>query len=182
VYGIVRQAGGHVTVESRPRHGTTFRIVLPAAPNGAVAQPADTASTESMSPAAPGAAGNALLVEDNDAVRALAADALRAYGFDVTAVGSGAEALDLGDAGLHPQLLVTDVVMPGIGGIELARALRERFPDLPVLFATAHSERDPVHALAGSAPTALLPKPFTADELGSRSRVLVADARRRAVA
>ena len=175
VYGVVRQAGGHITVTSTPGHGTTFRILLPAAAGVAAAPRPDLEPRAVTAAEDAGAAGTALLVEDNDAVRALAAAALRDHGFEVIAVASGTQALVLDSIRRVPlDLLVTDVVMPGVGGIELARTLRQRYPSLPVLFATAYSDRDPVASLDGAAPTALLLKPFTAEELGAASRRLVA--------
>ena len=175
VYGVVRQAGGHITVTSEPGRGTTFRIVLPAAAGVAAAASPGAAPAATRVLTEAGTAGTALLVEDNDAIRTLAAAALRDHGFEVIAVASGTQALVLDSIRRRPlDLLVTDVVMPGVGGIELARTLRQRYPALPVLFATAYSDRDPVASLAGEAPTALLLKPFTADQLGAMSRQLVA--------
>ena len=183
VYGIVTQAGGHVTVDSTPGRGTTFRIAIPAVADEALARrPARVSgqvdaiarATETAVPVH----GTVMLVEDNDAVRELATGALRDHGFEVIVASGGAQALvSIALRRQRVDLLVTDVLMPGIGGIELARAMRDRLPDLPILFATAYSERDPIRALGGDAPSAVLAKPFTAEQLATAARRLVHESR-----
>jgi CheY-like chemotaxis protein len=126
VHGIVKQHGGDVEVSSEPGAGTTFRIFLPLA-----AQRAEPAAVEAGVPQT--ARLRILLVEDEPAVRALTGRILRRAGHDVTAASSPAEALAL-PHGPQPDLLVTDVMLPDMDGIELHHRLAERWPGLRVLF------------------------------------------------
>ncbi|GAB4257947.1 PAS domain-containing protein [Deferrisoma sp.] len=134
VYGIVTQAGGRVEVESEVGRGSTFRVVWPAA-SGAAAESAPRAAAE----AAAGDGRAVALVEDDPAVRDLAADCLRELGYRVLSFSTGEEA----EAGLAREanldLLVTDVVMPGMRGPELLRRLRRRWPELPAVFVSGHA-------------------------------------------
>jgi hypothetical protein len=127
VYGAVRQAGGCIEVRSRPGQGACFTILLPEADG----------RRETMASAPEqvrGAERLVLVVEDEDAVRLLAARALTASGFKVVAACDAEEALRrLEREHLRPELLLTDVVMPGRSGLELALRARRHLPDLPVL-------------------------------------------------
>ena len=154
-YGSVRQAGGHMQVESTLGVGTTFSVYLPCAQGG-------TSST------APGPARatrrhareTVLLVEDDSLVRALAARSLRAGGFSVLVAESGSQALGIARETPSIDLLVTDVVMPGMGGKELAAELRAKRPSLRVLYVSGYTETAVVqHGLDDG--IAFLPKPFT---------------------
>ncbi len=156
VYGLARQSGGTVRIESRPGGGTTVRVLLPMASPRAVAAPA---------PAAPAAAGpvRVLLVEDEPGVRSGLASLLSLVGFEVTAHEAGAPALRAAEQGLGADILVTDVRMPGMSGPELAQRLRELRPGLPVVFVTGFAEPE---ALAGLGEGwRLLRKPCRAKEL-----------------
>jgi two-component system, cell cycle sensor histidine kinase and response regulator CckA len=177
VFGIVRQSGGHIEVESEPGRGATFRIDLPAA-EGAPAR-ADAARPEAARaapPVAPGGDGAAeeavLLVEDEDGVRSLLGEALRADGHRVVEARNAAEAEEAAPAlGGRLRLLVTDVVMPGGGGVGLARRLLRRRPGLRVLFMSGYNNAPRGDLPAGAA---FVQKPFTPRELAARVRELLA--------
>ena len=166
VYGIVRQSGGHITVESAPGAGATFRLYLPrvdeavtpvAAP-GTVAAPA--AGRETV-----------LLAEDEPLVRILARRVLEQAGYTVLAAGGGAEALETArrhDGPIH--LLLTDVVMPEMSGRDLVRRLGELRPDVPVLYMTGYSEEAIARHGVLDPGTALIQKPFTPAALARKVR------------
>ncbi|HEX7086930.1 MAG TPA: ATP-binding protein [Vicinamibacterales bacterium] len=161
VYGIVRQHDGHIEVRSAPGRGTRFDIYLP--------------RTFDEAPPPPGQERRArldgretiLLVEDEDAVRQLAQDVLTRYGYHVVPAASGEEALRLVEAQqVQPDVLVSDIVMPGIHGTELAMRLRDRWPGLPVILMSGYTnDFDDLRPAQG---VAFLQKPFTAVALGQK--------------
>jgi len=159
-YGFMRQSGGFVRMESAEGEGTTIRLFLP------------RAEAEDAPPAAPpvapprGAPRAVLLVEDEGAVRRLAAETLREAGNQVLEAAEGRAALALLDGAAEVALLVTDVGLPGLNGRQLADAARERRPGLPVLFITGYA----AGALDGPLPEgmATLSKPFRLEELAAR--------------
>src|SRR4051812_40366064 len=152
-YGIVTKARGQIALESAPGAGTTVTITLPAVRR---------ASDDDPSPRAPRGSGESVLVvEDADAVRVLTGRILYAGGYQVIPVESGAVALERLDAA---DVLVTDVVMPGMSGVELAVRARELRPDLPVVFVSGYTG-DATLAASEDPATAFLAKPFDGDEL-----------------
>jgi two-component system, cell cycle sensor histidine kinase and response regulator CckA len=153
VHGIVTQAGGRVELDSAPGQGTTVGVWLPAVRRGAAP------STATGAPR--GRGETALVVEDADAVRVLTGRILYSAGYQVIPVESGAAALERLDAA---DVLVTDVVMPGMSGVELAAAARERRPALPVVFVSGYTGNEVV-AAEGDPATAFLGKPFDGDDL-----------------
>jgi PAS domain S-box-containing protein len=172
-YGIVKQSGGFIDVASEPGRGAAFTVYLPR-----LAQEAEAARARAPgAPALPrGKGGTVLLVEDDAAVRAMTTRALESAGYRVLVARHGVEALRL--AGEHPgrvDLLLTDVVMPGMSGREVASRLREARADLAVLFMSGYTgdavERHGVPGLGSH----FLAKPFTPRELVARtSRLLEA--------
>jgi PAS domain S-box-containing protein len=152
-YGIVTQAGGQIAVESTPGKGSTFRIYLPQAPGGAQeVAPAQTARR--------GGSEVILLVEDDPALRGLVSRVLRSEGYNVLEASNGIDGLLT--AASDPRdidLLLTDVVMPRLGGRELAEKLRATRPRIRVLFTSGYMETPVAPA------EQFLPKPFTASAL-----------------
>jgi len=162
VYGFVVQSGGHITVTSQEGSGTTFRIYFPRAE--APARPAEE-------PTAPGMfAGRGtetvLLAEDEEAVRNLLTRVLRQRGYDVIEAVDGEDALAKSHSHGGPvDLLVTDVVMPGMNGWALARAVRAQRPETKVIYVTGYTQDIVEGDKVAAEGAALLHKPFSPDEL-----------------
>jgi len=161
VDGIVRQSGGYLGVESAPGLGSTFEVLLPRLEG---VEP-DEDSTTPL-PAAELDRGTVLVAEDEPPVRRVMVRALEGAGYRVLAAADGVEALEAMEASRAPiDLLVTDLVMPRMGGAALADRLRERDPTLRVLFVSGYPDRSAEELGLGRAGTRLLPKPFTPGEL-----------------
>ncbi len=168
MYGIVTQAGGHVSAASEVGRGTTFTVLLPAAAAGAPGLAAAAA------PWPGGGTETILLVEDEDAVRRLAKIVLESHGYKVLEADCGADALAAADA--HPgpiHLLVTDVVMPVMGGREVADAVRAPRPELRVLYLSGYTDDAVVRHGVTEATDAFLQKPFTPLALARKVRALL---------
>ncbi len=169
-YGIVKQNRGSIWVDSERGTGTTFRIYLPRV--DAVPPPEET--SEAPVTEQPRGSETVLLVEDEVLVRNLAADALRRQGYQVLTASTGLEALELTVQMLHPiDLLVTDVVMPQMGGEQLAARLLAAQPALKVLFISGYADVAVAQHGTVLPGTALLQKPFTPGQLVHRVRELL---------
>ncbi|MBZ5543198.1 MAG: response regulator [Acidobacteriia bacterium] len=171
VYGIVKQSGGNVWVYSEPGRGATFKIYLPRVEEA-------LASVEpSRSPAALTAGTETvLLVEDEDAVRSLIRNILESKGYRVLEARSGTAALSLCARHAEPlDLLVTDLVMPEMGGRELAERLGPRYPAMKVLYISGYTDGAISHHGTLAPDTAYLQKPFTPDVLARKVREVLGE-------
>ncbi|AVR96615.1 response regulator [Pseudoduganella armeniaca] len=158
VYGMAHQSGGTAQVTSQPGAGTTIAIWLPAAARQAAQEGLPELGSDAL------AGARVLLVEDDDFVRAGMADALMTLGCDVTQASSGTEGLSALEQA-RPDLMLTDYLMPGMTGAELARHARKRYPDLPVLVATGYADMAAIQAALGEG--TVLKKPFQLAELAN---------------
>ncbi len=182
VYGIIKQTGGFVYVNSTEGKGTTFRIFLPrhvvdanaAVPEllgelEAISRPADAAAPEPAKPAAKidlTGAGTILLVEDEEGLRQLNARGLASRGYTVLEAGNGVEAIEvLERSDGQIDLVVSDVVMPEMDGPTLLRELRTRNPELKIIFVSGYAEDAFQKHLPADGQFAFLPKPFTLKQL-----------------
>jgi CheY-like chemotaxis protein len=169
VYGIVKQSGGFIWVYSELGKGTTFKIYLPR-----VDVPPEALRSEDDPAPPPGGNETVLLVEDDETVRHLAARVLRGRGYDVLEAKNGDEALRwLNDPECVIDVLLTDAVLPGVGGRELARLAATVRPDLPILFMSGYAA--PVLTQQGilDKDVNLLEKPFSAASLALALRSVI---------
>ena len=165
VYGIVKQSGGYVAIESAPGKGTTFTIYLPRHAERVVSLMRRDGEEE---PRDLTGAGTILLVEDEDAVRLFSARALRNKGYKVIEARSGRAALDIMSQSVEQiDLLITDVVMPEIDGPALAREVRSQRPDLRVIFISGYAE-SAFRSQADGVPMNFLAKPFSLKQLAGK--------------
>ncbi|MGH6964405.1 MAG: ATP-binding protein, partial [Phenylobacterium sp.] len=170
VYGIVKQSDGWIGVSSKPGEGAAFRIFLPVHIPVAVVSAAPIA----VAPKRPAArdlsgAGRILFVEDEDAVRGVAAKLLRARGYEVIEAASGEEALELAE--FHAgkiDLMISDVVMPGMQGPDLLKQARAYLAGAPVMFISGYAESEFSDLLEGEANVSFLPKPIDIKTLAER--------------
>ena len=162
-YGIMEQAGGRIEVQSTVGEGALFRLVFPRAAEESEAAGATAALGRTES------GGETILVAEDEAqVRKLVDRVLTQLGYRVLSAASGTEALELDASHQGPiHMLLTDMVMPGMGGGELSRRIRERHPGMKVLLMSGYSE-ELVAAEHGDVP--FLPKPFTPEELATKVR------------
>jgi PAS domain S-box-containing protein len=168
VYGLVKQSHGHISLYSEPPMGATFKLYFPASN---AEQPPKAAQ-----PAVRSLKGDEtiLLVEDTEMVRSLVARALASYGYTVLAAADAAEALEVAER--QPEsidLLLTDVVMPGINGRELAERLLAKYPHVKVLFTSGYPADTIIRHGIADANTAFLEKPYLPDELARKIREVI---------
>jgi len=187
VYGIVRQTGGFILVDSSPGKGATFSIYLPrAAPEvedaeaAAASQRAKAAAAKiavlDAEPPDLGGQGTILLVEDEDAVRVFAARALKAKGYKVLEARTGEQALDILRDTTGVNLMITDMMMPGMDGGTLARLIRVERPEIRIIVISGYSEEVARGDIVDTADFHFLPKPFSLGQLASKVKEVLAGA------
>jgi two-component system, cell cycle sensor histidine kinase and response regulator CckA len=170
VYGIVSRAGGRIAVESEPEKGSTFKVYLPRTSNESEAP---AASKEK--PVVNDMAGTILLAEDKEPLRLLLKELLESIGFRVLDCVDGQDAIEKAASfGDRVDLILTDVSMPRIGGVEAAETIRHHRPDAKVLFITGYMD-ETVPASVDGSELPLLLKPFTPEELARKVREVLSD-------
>lgn len=169
VYGIVNQVGGKVWVRSKLAKGSVFSVLLPA-----TAQAVNINANESGAQAFVGGAETILVVEDDEGIQSMISEILQMEGYKVIVAGNGVDAIKTVQALDDPlNLLITDVIMPYMGGVDLARALRGIKKDLKVLFITGYEAGDIGPGEFDSLNASFLPKPFTPPSLLRKVRSIL---------
>ena len=179
VYGIVRQSGGSIVVESKLGAGSTFKIHFPRA-EGTASADGETSNVEQTGLPPARGTETVMIVEDETEVRRLAHLVLEEYGYVVLSAGRASEALRLAER--HPgpiQLLLTDMVMPETSGPQLAQRLVALRPDTAVLYMSGYTDNAPVAPGPSGAPVQFLQKPFTPEALARKVRAVLDSARQR---
>lgn len=161
VFGLAKQSGGGVTIDTVVGQGTTINVYLPRAHTA----PAIDAAETGVAREAPAANIVVLIVDDDDAVREVTSGILTDLGYVVIEAGSGGAALDLFDRRDDIRAVVLDFAMPGMNGADLAREMQGRRPALPILFATGYADAE---ALATAPDARIVHKPFKSGELGEK--------------
>ena len=177
VYGIVQQTGGHLDVQSELGKGTTFRIFLPAADADMVQEAAPVkAAAPVRKPADLAGQGNLLFVEDESSVRVIAAKSLRKKGYKVIEAEDGEEALEiLEDAETPFDLMISDVVMPGLGGPELLKQGRDMLGQARIVFISGYAAEEFSDLLSEEPDVTFLPKPFTLAQLAEKVKMEIGE-------
>ena len=171
VYGVAQQSGGLVELDSTPGEGTSVRVWLPCT-DALLVQPRKAAPAARPTPSRD---STILVVDDDRAVREATVGMLRRFGYTVLEDGNAEAALQRLAQGQAVSLVLSDIVMPGMNGLELAKAVRRLRPDMPFLFISGYA--DPGHVAADLGPLRLVRKPFRSSELMSQIEAALADAR-----
>jgi two-component system, cell cycle sensor histidine kinase and response regulator CckA len=165
VYGVVRQTGGNVEVESNEGEGACFRVYLPL-----VRRPLTRAQSGAIARTMPGGSERIMLVEDNKGVRVTMAKTLQALGYAVTVACDGVEALELLADGLVVDLVLTDLSMPRLGGAGLAKRLATRLGGVPVMFMSGNLDVESLREQVEQGHVKFLQKPVSLRELARATR------------
>jgi two-component system cell cycle sensor histidine kinase/response regulator CckA len=174
VYGIVKQTGGFIFVDSAPGRGATFQIYLPRHQLNDAALNTRGDLAEVLPPKDLTGIGTVMLVEDEDPVRIFGARALRNKGYKVLEAKSGEAALELmGTSEEKIDLMITDVVMPNMDGPALIREVREIHPDMKVIFISGYTEDAFRQRLDSDSEIHFLPKPFSLKQLASKVKEVI---------
>jgi CheY-like chemotaxis protein len=170
VYGIIKQSNGHITVQSKPGHGTTFKIYFPVESDGL----GDMKKiTDIQKPT--GGSETVLLVEDEDIVRQMVSTILKNFGYSVMEASNGREAIRICKRHLNNgfHLLITDVIMPGMNGRELAEKLKADFTIMKVLYISGYTDDAIVTREVLDEEFPFLQKPFTPNALAKKVREIL---------
>lgn len=160
VFGIIKQLGGHIFVYSEPGRGTTFKIFLP------VSQAAVEKTSELSFPPLPQGNETILVVDDEPSLKTLVSAILRPLGYTMLEAGSGSEAMEVSDAFAgRIDILLTDVIMPGMNGKELAEAITARRPETRIIYMSGYTDNAIAHHGVLDPGVVLIEKPITADKL-----------------
>jgi two-component system, cell cycle sensor histidine kinase and response regulator CckA len=164
-YGIVKQSGGSIWISSEPGQGTTVKVYLPQTTE----EPAESRQAPVAQGPHPGGACRVLVVEDEAALRRLVGIMLSRLGFQVTLAANAGEALlQVEENGLKPDVVITDVVMPGMNGAVMVERLRRTKPDLKTLFMSGYTDGAMVHDAALDPDTPFIQKPFNSRDLSAK--------------
>ena len=166
VYGIVKQSGGYITFDSAPGQGTTFTIYLPR-----VEAPAETLQVHRPPTATARGTETILLAEDEDAVRALVGTILQRRGYTVLEARDGGQALSIAERHAGPiHLIVTDMVMPGMSGLDLVKRLAFVRPETKVIYMSGYTEHAVLQEGVLDSGAVFVQKPFALDALAHKVR------------
>jgi two-component system, cell cycle sensor histidine kinase and response regulator CckA len=173
VYGIVKQTGGFIFVDSEPERGTVFQIYLPRHQQGELTPAPRSEAVDALSTRDLTGIGTVMLVEDEDPVRIFGARALRNKGYKVLEAKSGEDALETIRGGETIDLLITDVVMPRMDGPSLIREVRQTHPDMKVIFISGYTEDAFRQRLDSDSDIHFLPKPFSLKQLAGKVKEVI---------